>query len=317
MEKTITKPPMIPAMDTNAAQHVHEKASWRDYYQMTKPKVVLLMLLTSLVGMYMAQSTTNPDPQISLSLLLMANIGIGLMAGAAAALNHIVDRHIDIHMARTHRRPVAQGRVSPIQGLVFAAILGAVGMALLWWGVNPLTAWLTLFSLVGYAFVYTMWLKRTTPQNIVIGGIAGAAPPLLGWCAVTGELHPYALLLVLLIFTWTPPHFWALAINRVEDYRKAGLPMLPVTHGVEFTKTAILFYTVLLLIVGLLPYLTGMSGWFYLLGSSLANLGFFYYAWQLKFEPEKRSAMSVFRYSIGHLMVLFCVLLIDHHLIMA
>ena len=323
MDKSIAKTPLIPAVVTagkarqsSPARGATGQASWRDYYQMTKPKVVLLMLLTSLVGMYLAQSAGNPDPTIGLWLLFCANAGIGLMAAAAAALNHIVDRHIDINMARTHRRPVAQGRVTPRQGLVFAALLAAAGMALLWWQVNPLTAWLTLFSLVGYAFIYTLWLKRTTPQNIVIGGIAGAAPPLLGWCAVTNELHPHALLLVLLIFTWTPPHFWALAINRVEDYRKAGLPMLPVTHGVEFTKTAILQYTLLLMIVGLLPYLTGMSGLLYLVGSSIINCGFFYYAWQLKFEPEKRSAMSVFRYSIIHLMLLFVFLLLDRYLML-
>ena len=285
-------------------------ATWRVYYQLTKPKVILLLLLTAIVGMCLATPSAPP-----LDLVLIASFGIGLMASAGAVFNHCIDHKIDCKMARTKRRPIPQGKVSLKRAQQFGWLLAIVGMAVLWWLVNPLTAVLTLISMLGYAVVYTMWLKRATPQNIVIGGIAGAAPPLLGWTAITGQFDGNALLLVMIIFTWTPPHFWALAIDRYDDYKKTGLPMLPVTHGIEFTKTMILLYTVLLMAVGLLPYLMGMSGWLYFIGSSLLNWGFFYVAWQLKYSPEKRSPMAVFKYSIYHLMILFIILLLDHYLV--
>jgi protoheme IX farnesyltransferase len=247
------------------------------------------------------------------SLLLSATIGIGLLSAAAAALNHVVDQQIDAKMARTHSRPVARGRISSKQAIIFATSLAASGFTLLYLAVNPLTAWLTLLSLFGYAVVYTMFLKRATPQNIVIGGLAGAMPPLLGWTAVTGELHGYALLLVMIIFTWTPPHFWALAIHRRDDYARVNMPMLPVTHGIEFTKSAILLYTLLLCLVCLLPYIVGMTGAIYLLGSTLLNLRFLQYAWKLKFAAGPETAMATFKFSILHLMVLFLLLLVDHY----
>ncbi|MGB3727570.1 MAG: heme o synthase [Glaciecola sp.] len=283
-------------------------ATWRDYYELTKPKVVLLLLLTALVGMCLATDTWV-DPVVFVAGML----GIGLLSSAAAVINHAVDYKIDSVMARTFNRPVAKGKVSIERALIFAAVLGAVGFAALALFVNMLTAWLTLLSLVGYAVIYTMYLKRATPQNIVIGGLAGAAPPLLGWTAVTGEIHAYGLLLVLLVFTWTPPHFWALAIHREKDYAKAKIPMLPNTHGVEFTKTCIVLYTVLLCLIGVLPYITGMSGSIYLVGSSALNAYFLYMALKLKYKPEPNTAMATFKFSILHLMLLFIVLLVDHY----
>lgn len=284
-------------------------SQWRAYYQLTKPKVILLLLLTAIVGMCLASPGI---PQID--LLIWGTFGIGMLSSAGAVFNHCIDHNIDVKMARTKRRPIPQGKVSLAQAVAFGLVLTITGSLLLWLLVNPLTAMLTFASMLGYAVVYTLWLKRATPQNIVIGGIAGAAPPLLGWTAMTGQLDGNALLLVMIIFTWTPPHFWALAIDRVDDYKKTGLPMLPVTHGIEYTKTMILLYTVLLMAVGLLPFLTGMSGWIYFVGSSLINWGFFYVAWQLKFSPKKRSPMSVFKYSITHLMLLFIILLVDHYI---
>ncbi|MFQ3189392.1 MAG: protoheme IX farnesyltransferase [Paraglaciecola sp.] len=280
----------------------------QDYYELTKPKVVLLLLLTALVGMCLAS-----DSWISWQILIAGLIGIGFLSSAAAVVNHVVDREIDGKMARTFNRPVAKGKVTPQKALIFAAVLMVVGYVILELWVNRLTAVLTLAGLLGYAVVYTMYLKRATPQNIVIGGLAGAIPPLLGWTAVTGEIHAHALLLVLIVFTWTPPHFWALAIHREKDYAKAQVPMLPVTHGIEFTKTSILLYTVLLCVVCLLPYLVGMSGLIYLIGSSLLNAGFLYYAWKLKFTATEQTAMQTFKFSIIHLMVLFVVLLVDHY----
>jgi protoheme IX farnesyltransferase len=280
----------------------------QDYYELTKPKVVLLLLLTALVGMCLAS-----DSWISWQILTAGLIGIGFLSSAAAVVNHVVDRKIDGKMARTFNRPVAKGKVTPQKALIFAAVLTIVGYAILELWVNRLTAVLTLAGLLGYAVVYTMYLKRATPQNIVIGGLAGAIPPLLGWTAVTGEIHAHALLLVLIVFTWTPPHFWALAIHREKDYAKAKVPMLPVTHGIEFTKTSILLYTVLLCVVCLLPYLVGMSGLIYLIGSTLLNAGFLYYAWILKFTSTEQTAMQTFKFSIIHLMVLFVVLLVDHY----
>jgi protoheme IX farnesyltransferase len=280
----------------------------QDYYELTKPKVVLLLLLTALVGMCLAS-----DTWISWQILIAGLIGIGFLSSAAAVVNHVVDREIDGKMARTFNRPVAKGKVTPQKALMFAAALTVVGYVILELWVNRLTAVLTFAGLLGYAVVYTMYLKRATPQNIVIGGLAGAIPPLLGWTAVTGEIHAHALLLVLIVFIWTPPHFWALAIHREKDYAKAKVPMLPVTHGVDFTKTSILLYTVLLCVVCLLPYLVGMSGLIYLIGSSLLNAGFLYYAWKLKFTATEQTAMKTFKYSIIHLMVLFVVLLVDHY----
>lgn len=239
------------------------------YLKLTKPKVVALMLVTAVVGMSLAPVDDFPWLQAVVGLT-----GIGLMAGSAAAFNHLIDRRIDARMARTHKRPLPSGETKPSSVIAFATVLGVLGFVLLYAMVNPLTAWLTLMSLLGYAMVYTMYLKRATPQNIVIAGIAGAMPPLLGWTAVTGQLHANAWLLVMIIFIWTPPHFWALAIHRVEDYRKVDIPMLPVTHGIEYTKTSILLYTVLLTLVCVLPVLVGMVGVVYLFASLLLNAGF-------------------------------------------
>ncbi|MGL5358730.1 MAG: heme o synthase [Shewanella sp.] len=283
--------------------------NWRAYYEMTKPKVVALMLLTVLVGMCLALPGAVPLPG-----LIAGMGGIAMMAGSAAALNHLIDRRIDAMMARTYNRPLPKGRVSVNHALIFAAILGAIGFIVLYLWVNPLTAWLTFASLIGYALVYTAYLKRATSQNIVIGGLAGAMPPLLGWTAVTNEFHGHALLLVIIIFTWTPPHFWALAIHRRDEYAKVAIPMLPVTHGVEFTKTCILLYTLLLAIACLLPVLVGMCGPLYLVSSSLLSAGFIYKAWQLKYQDRPGLAMQVFRFSIYHLMLLFIALLLDHYL---
>ncbi|KJF99751.1 heme o synthase [Photobacterium leiognathi] len=284
-------------------------ALWRDYLTMTKPKVVAMLLLTALVGMCLAVQGIPPADAVILGLA-----GIGLQSAAAAAFNHVLDRRFDAQMARTYHRPLAKGRVETWKAVVFAISLMLIGFALLMM-LYALTAWLTMASLVGYALIYTVWLKHATPQNIVIGGLAGAAPPLLGWTAVTGQLDPHAFLLVMLVFAWTPPHFWALAIHRRDDYAKAGIPMLPVTHGIEYTKTMVLLYTLILFAVGLLPWLTGMSGWLYLVGSSALNLGFIAYALKLKFADSEGHAWATFKYSIWHLLALFVVLLADHWLL--
>ncbi len=284
-------------------------ASWRDYKELTKPNVVLLMILTSAIGMFMAVPGMVP-----LQVLVLGNLGIALCAGAAATVNHLVDQRIDQQMARTSNRPVARGRVGAVQAALFALALGGAGMALLIFYINALTAWLTFASLVGYAFVYTMFLKRATPQNIVIGGLAGAAPPLLGWTAVTGEIHGHALLLVLIIFAWTPPHFWALAIHRREEYATVGIPMLPVTHGVAFTKLQILLYTILMFLITLLPFATHMSGPLYLLGAVVLGIGFLYWAIELIRGKNPNAPMETFKYSIIYLMALFIVMLFDHYL---
>lgn len=283
-----------------------QSAEWRDYLELTKPKVVAMLLLTAMVGMCLAVPALPPARAVILGLL-----GIGMQSAAAAVFNHVIDQRIDRKMQRTVHRPVARGRVSTSQALAFGAVLMVAGFSLLW-VLNMLVAWLTFASLIGYAVVYTAWLKHATPQNIVIGGLAGAMPPLLGWVAVTGTLDSHALLLVMLIFTWTPPHFWALAIHRRKDYAKAGVPMLPVTHGVDFTKTMILLYTLLLVVVGLLPWLAGMSGLVYLFGAMALNLGFVWHAWQLKFHDRKGLAWDTFKYSIWHVFGLFVVLLADH-----
>ena len=284
-------------------------ATWRDYKELTKPNVVLLMILTSAIGMFMAVPGMVP-----LQVLILGNLGIALCAGSAAAVNHLVDQHVDEKMARTHNRPIAQGRVSNAQAALFAAVMGALGMGILFIWINALTAWLTLASLVGYAFVYTMFLKRATPQNIVIGGLAGAAPPLLGWTAVTGEVTGHALLLVLIIFAWTPPHFWALAIHRREEYAAVEIPMLPVTHGVAFTKLHILLYTILMFLITLLPFVTRMSGPLYLLGAIILGGGFLYWAIELMRGKNPNAPMETFKYSIVYLMSLFVIMLADHYL---
>jgi heme o synthase len=284
--------------------------SWRDYLELCKPNVVALMILTSLIGMLLATNQMVP-----LDVLVLGNLGIALCAGSAAAVNHIVDRQIDDKMARTHNRPIARGRIEPYQAVLFALGTGVVGMAILLIYINQITAWLTLASSIGYAFVYTMYLKRATPQNIVIGGLAGAAPPLLGWTAVTGEIHYNALLLVLIIYAWTPPHFWALAIHRKDDYAKAEIPMLPVTHGERYTKINIVLYTLLLIIITVLPFLTGMFGWLYLSGALLLGAGFLYWSLVMLLGEDDQSGMKTFKYSITYLMVLFCIMLLDHYLV--
>lgn len=285
------------------------QARWRDYYELCKPNVVALMILTSVIGMFLATPGMVP-----LDILILGNLGIALCAGGAATVNHMVDRHIDQKMARTFNRPVAKGRVAPQNAMLFALLLSLLGMIILLLFVNSITAWLTLASLVGYAFVYTLFLKRATPQNIVIGGLAGAAPPLLGWTAVTGSIDGYGLLLVLIIFAWTPPHFWALAVHRKEEYAKADIPMLPVTHGERYTKIHILLYTVILCAVTLLPFATGMLNVMYLAGAVLLNVGFLYYAVMLLISEKRSLGMDTFKYSIVYLMVLFVVMLLDHYL---
>ncbi|SFF85682.1 heme o synthase [Neptunomonas qingdaonensis] len=283
-------------------------SQWRDYLGLCKLKVVAVMLLTALVGMCLAV------PELpAFSTLFWGLSGIGLASCSAAAVNHVVDSHIDEKMARTRHRPLPQGKITHQQALLFAAIIGVIGITALVIFINPLTAWLTLASLIGYAVVYSMWLKRATPQNIVIGGVAGAAPPLLGWVAVTGSLDPNSLLLMLIIFAWTPPHFWALCIARKADYQKAGIPMLPVTHGEAFTKLQIILYTLLMVATTAFPYLTQMSGEFYLIGVVALNLRFMQWAWKVYNSDDKQVAMGMFRYSITYIMMLFVVLLIDHY----
>jgi protoheme IX farnesyltransferase len=283
------------------------RISWRDYLELTKPTVVALMILTSVIGMLLA---TPGIP--GWEVFFYGNLGIALLAGAAAVINHVVDQKIDTVMARTRNRPVATGKIRPLEAMLFSTVLAAAGMVILVWQVNSLTAWLTLASLVGYAGVYTLFLKRMTPQNIVIGGLAGAMPPLLGWTAVTGQIDGHALLLVLIIFAWTPPHFWALAIHRKEEYAKAGIPMLPVTHGNRYTELHILLYTLILLAVSLLPFVTGMSGIIYLVGALVLGFRFLQYSVRLLRGDDRRVALKTFKFSITYLMVLFVFLLVDH-----
>jgi protoheme IX farnesyltransferase len=272
---------------------------------------VALIVFTAMVGMFLA---TSPPGMVSLQVLLLGNLGIGMAAAAAAAINHVLDAREDARMARTSSRPLPQGEISVRNALLFAAVLGMLAMAILVLFINPLTAVLTLLSLVGYAVVYTMYLKRATPQNIVIGGAAGAAPPILGWTAVTDSLDPHALLLFLIIFVWTPPHFWALAIHRHKEYAKVDIPMLPVTHGIPFTRLQILLYTVLLLVVSMLPFVMHMSGFFYLGGALLLGGGFLYYAIRLMKGRDEKTAIKTFGYSIWYLMAIFALLLVDHYL---
>ena len=282
---------------------------WQDYLTLCKPKVVSLIVFTAVVGMFLA--TPNMVPW---DVLIYGTIGIGLAASSAATINHVIDYRIDSIMARTMRRPLPEGKISIVNAIIFAWFLGTISMGILAFLVNTLTAGLTALSLIGYGFIYSMFLKRATPQNIVIGGAAGAAPPVLGWTAVTGTLDPNSLLLFLIIFVWTPPHFWALAIYRRDDYAAADIPMLPVTHGVEFTRLQILLYTILLFVVTLLPYLVGMSGLFYLVGAVLLGAGFLYYAILMRFNHDDQLAMRTFSYSIIYLMLLFAFLLIDHYI---
>jgi protoheme IX farnesyltransferase len=283
-------------------------ARLRDYWELTKPKVVALIVFTAIVGMLLATPGLPPT-----RVLLFATLGIWLAAASAAAINHVLDRRIDAEMVRTRRRPIPSGHVSEVAALLFAFALGLAAMLILALLVNPLTALLTFASLIGYSVIYTMWLKRATPQNIVIGGAAGAAPPVLGWAAVTNSVEPNALLLFLIIFTWTPPHFWALAIARRDDYAKVGIPMLPVTHGIEFTRLHILLYTILLVIVTLLPWLTGMSGLIYLAGVLILDAIFLRYAWALRKGGRVELPMRTFKYSVNYLMLLFALLLVDHY----
>ncbi len=285
-----------------------QTVTWRDYIEMCKPRVVLLMLLCALVGMFLATPGMVP-----VDILVFGLTGIALVAGSAAVVNHIADAHIDSRMARTEARPVATGRVSVRQGILFSAVTGLAGFGILWFGVNPLTAWLNLASWVGYGLIYTMFLKRATPQNIVIGGLFGAAPPLFGWTAVTNSVDAGGLLLVLIIFAWTPPHFWALALDRKDEYAKVGMPMLPVTHGEPFTRLDILLYTIILVVATILPFVIGMSGWLYLAGALALGAGFLYWAIVLMRNTNPRAPMETFRYSILYLGVLFVFLLADHY----
>lgn len=282
--------------------------AWREYLQLCKPKVVLLLLITAVVGMHLATPGMVPP-----GILFFGTTGIGLAACAAAVVNHIVDEKIDVLMLRTQGRPIPRGKIDPYKAMVFAALMASLSMAMLTLFVNPLTAVLTLAGLVGYAFVYTMYLKHATPQNIVIGGLSGALPPMLGWTAVTDSVDREAILLVLIIFTWTPAHFWALAIDRVEEYKKAKVPMLPVTHGIEVTKNYVIFYTLALFVVTLIPYVIGMSGLIYLLSAVSLGMWFIFYAIKLKCAPQEKTALKTFFVSIHYLFYLFAMLLVDHY----
>jgi heme o synthase len=284
-------------------------AAWRHYLDLTKPKVVSLIVFTAIVGALLAAPGVPP-----LEPLLFGCVGIALASACAATLNHVLDRHIDARMARTRGRPLPTGQLSTHQALIFAAVLGASAMVILAVLVNTLTAVLTFCSLIGYAVIYTVWLKRATPQNIVIGGAAGAAPPMLGWAAITGNVDFHALLLFLIIFVWTPPHFWPLAIARREEYARAGIPMLPVTHGVAHTQLQVLLYTVLLVVVTLMPFFTGMSGLIYLSIVLVLNAVFLYYAIAMRVSARADLPMKVFKFSVHYLMGLFAALLLDHYI---
>ncbi len=301
MTRAVSQPNTIIENDSS-------QVTWRDYMELTKPRVVMLLMLTAIVGMFMATPGMVP-----LDILIIGSFGMACAMAAAAAVNHVVDQRIDAIMARTENRPLVRGKIGSYKALMFAGVLSVISMFTLSFFINTLTAFLTLFGIVGYAFIYTLYLKRATPQNIVVGGLAGAIPPLLGWTAVTNSIDPHALLLVLIIFVWTPPHFWALAIHRRDDYAKAGIPMLPVTHGIEFTKNSVLHYTALLSLCTLLPYLTGMSGVIYLVTTLALNAIFLYYALKLKYAPQPNTAMKTFGYSIVYLMILFIALLVDHY----
>lgn len=287
-----------------------------EYWEVTKPRIVALLVFCAVIGMFLAVQVTPPSIGVpSWHVLVFGTLGIWMASASAAAFNHLIDQRIDKVMSRTSKRPLAMGKLSPRQVFVFAVAIGVASMLILGLLVNVLTAVLTFAGLIGYAVIYTAFLKRATSQNIVIGGLAGAVPPILGWTAVTGHLDPYALLLCLIIFVWTPPHFWALAIFRRDEYARANIPMLPVTHGIPYTAWNVLFYTVLLLLVTVLPYLTGMSGLLYLGSALVLGGGFLYYAIRLIKPPDEHYAMKVFGYSIVYLMALFAFLLLDHWLV--
>ncbi len=287
-----------------------QRATWRDYYELCKPNVVWLMVVCAIVGMCMATPGV-----VSIDTVIFASLGIALCAASAAAINHLADQHIDALMARTSGRPLVKGKVDSQGAAIFAFVLGSLGMFILLTRVNALTAWLTLASLIGYAFVYTFYLKRATSQNIVIGGLAGAMPPLLGWTAVTNEVTGHGLLLVLIIFVWTPPHFWALAIARKEEYAKVDIPMLPVTHGSRYTAVQSLLYTLALFVVALLPVATGLSSWIYMIGASVLGGLFIRHAVTLLRTMENKDAMRMFWFSIVYLLVLFPLMLVDHYIL--
>jgi protoheme IX farnesyltransferase len=295
----------------NPAMTVHT-SRWRDFLELTKPKVTLLIVFTAIVGMVLASPGWVP-----LTAFVFGTIGIAMASGSAAAFNHILDRRIDGQMKRTRGRPLPTGHMQERHAIAFAVLLGLMSMLVLWTAVNGLTAALTFCSLIGYAMVYTLWLKRATPQNIVIGGAAGAAPPVLGWAAVTGTIDPHALLLFLIVFTWTPPHFWALAIARRDDYAKVGIPMLPVTHGIPYTRLQIVLYTILLILTTLLPFLTGMSGLLYLAAALILDARFLYFVLALNKGLRPDLPMRTFRYSINYLMLLFAALILDHYFFIA
>ena len=283
----------------------------RSYYHLCKPNVVFMMLITSLIGSLLATNGSNFNPL----LILISLIGIGLCAASAAAINQVVDQKVDANMSRTSERPIPQGEISSSKAISFAIVIGLIGYAILYRYVNALTAYLTIASLIGYAIIYTVFLKRATPQNIVIGGLAGAAPPLLGWSSITGSIDPNALLLVLIIFAWTPPHFWALAIHRKDEYAKENIPMLPVTHGILFTKLQIILYTIIMLLVSLFPYFVMMSGALYLVSALVLGLIFLWYAFSLYVDDSNSLAMPTFQYSIYYIFLIFLALLIDHFML--
>ncbi|MDA8938961.1 heme o synthase [Pseudoalteromonas marina] len=304
MALTINKKTIQPAHTQSLSLRAYDLL--QDYLAISKFKVVAMLVLTAWVGLALA-----PDVGRGIGVQVISLLGIGLLSAAAAVINHVVDSEIDSKMARTRHRPVAKGRLSKTHALTFAASIGIAGFIMLLVWANTLTAILTLFALVGYAFIYTSFLKRATPQNIVIGGLAGAMPPLLGWVSETNQMAAAPWLLVMIIFTWTPPHFWALAIARKSDYERAKIPMLPVTHGIDFCKTCVVAYSVLLALVCVMPYLIGMSGGIYLVGACALNSVFMYKAIKLKFAANNDKAMDLFRFSIVHLMVLFVILFID------
>tara|TARA_Y100001933_G_C18944087_1_gene540888 strand:+ start:159 stop:1016 length:858 start_codon:yes stop_codon:yes gene_type:complete len=279
----------------------------KSYFELTKPKVVMMMLITAIVGMLLASKTLPP-----LSLIIISLLGIGLCASSAATINQIIDRNIDANMTRTSERPLPQGNITTINASIFALLLMIAGTTILVLKVNTLTALLTVLSLIGYAFIYTVFLKRATPQNIVIGGLAGAAPPLLGWTSISNSIDPNALLLVLIIFVWTPPHFWALAIYRRDDYAKEAIPMLPVTHGIKFTKLQIILYTILLVIVSILPYIVLMSGKIYLYSALFLGLFYLYSSIKMYLTDDKKYPMVSFQYSVYYIFLIFIALLADH-----
>jgi protoheme IX farnesyltransferase len=292
--------------------NIERLTDWRDYFELTKPRVVMLIVFTAVVGMFLAVPGWP-----GASAMLFGTIGIGMAASAAAVFNHVLDSRIDIHMLRTRGRPLPEGRVSEANALTFASATSVMSMIILWFLVNPLTAILTFASLIGYAVIYTVFLKRATPQNIVIGGAAGAAPPVLGWTAVTGEITSSALLLFLIIFVWTPPHFWALAIARKDEYAKVGIPMLPVTHGEEYTRLHILLYTILLVVITVIPYLTGMSGLIYLAAAIGLGVVFLNYAIRMvRDRDDVELPMRTFKFSITYLAILFAALLVDHYFLL-